>query len=57
METILDMDAKEMPQDQDFIEWVAGNKVIKDSIPLSHRYGGYQFGYWVNNFAFAPKIE
>lgn len=42
----LDMDPSEMPLDEDFSEWVAGNKVIKGSIPLSHRYGGYQFGYW-----------
>ena len=42
----LDMDPSEMPLDEDFSEWIAGNKVIKGSIPLSHRYGGYQFGYW-----------
>ena len=44
---LLDMDPKTMPEDEDFVEWVAGNKVIKGSIPLSHRYGGYQFGHWV----------
>ena len=48
MESILDMDAVEMPKDEDFVEWVAGNRVIKGSIPLSHRYGGYQFGYWAS---------
>ena len=42
----LDMDPSEMASDQDFAEWVAGNKVIKGSIPISHRYGGYQFGHW-----------
>ena len=46
---LLDMDPKTMPEDEDFVEWVAGNKVIKGSIPLAHRYGGYQFGYWVHN--------
>ena len=48
MANLLDMDPKTMPEDEDFVEWIAGNKVIKGSIPLSHRYGGYQFGYWVN---------
>ena len=31
---LLDMDPKTMPEDEDFVEWVAGNKVIKGSIPL-----------------------
>ena len=47
LSNLLDMDPKTMPEDEDFVEWVAGNKVIKGSIPLSHRYGGYQFGHWV----------
>ncbi len=55
------MDAEKMAQDLDFAEWVAGNKVIKGSIPLSHRYGGYQFGYWVlksrNTFVFMRMQE
>ena len=45
----LDMDPNEMIKDQDFVDWVAGTLVIKDSIPISHRYGGYQFGHWVCN--------
>ena len=49
---ILDMDPNEMPKDQDFVEWVSGNLVIKDSLPIAHRYGGYQFGHWVKE----PKI-
>ena len=52
MANLLDMDPEEMPKDEDFVEWVAGNKVIKGSIPLSHRYGGYQFGYWVKTTVF-----
>ena len=44
---LLDMDPNEMPKDQDFVEWVSGNLVIKDSLPIAHRYGGYQFGHWV----------
>ena len=39
-----------MPKDDDFVQWVAGTLVIKDSIPVAHRYGGYQFGHWVSNF-------
>ena len=46
----LDMDPTEMPKDEDFVQWVAGTLVIKDSIPVAHRYGGYQFGHWVSNF-------
>ena len=38
-----------MPKDDDFVQWVAGTLVIKDSIPVAHRYGGYQFGHWVSN--------
>ena len=48
MKDKLDMDPSEMALDQDFTEWVAGNEVIKGSIPISHRYGGYQFGVWAN---------
>ena len=28
------------------MQWVAGTSVIKDCIPVAHRYGGYQFGHW-----------
>jgi len=44
----LDMDPTEMPKDDDFVQWVAGTLVIKDSIPVAHRYGGYQFGHWAS---------
>jgi uncharacterized protein YdiU (UPF0061 family) len=44
---ILDMDPEEMPKDDEFVQWVGGNRVIPGSKPMSHRYGGYQFGYWV----------
>ena len=54
---LLDMDPKTMPEDEDFVEWVAGNKVIKGSIPLSHRYGGYQFGHWVIMMEYFVKRE
>ncbi|KAK3597201.1 hypothetical protein CHS0354_003705 [Potamilus streckersoni] len=29
-----------------FVDFVAGNIVLPGSFPLSHRYGGHQFGYW-----------
>ena len=51
----LDMDPNEMIKDQDFVDWVAGTLVIKDSIPISHRYGGYQFGHWVCKVLFNRK--
>ena len=47
LKEILDMDPEKMPEDEDFALWVGGNLVIEDSTPLAHRYGGYQFGYWV----------
>jgi len=31
---------------QEFSDWVGGNTVLPGSIPLAHRYGGHQFGYW-----------
>ena len=45
LENILDMDPS-IAETSDFIEFVAGNKVLSSSIPLAHRYGGHQFGYW-----------
>ena len=45
-----------MPKDQDFVEWVSGNLVIKDSLPIAHRYGGYQFGYWVTEQKFTKIL-
>ena len=45
-----------MPKDQDFVEWVSGNLVIKDSIPIAHRYGGYQFGHWVKEPKFTKIL-
>lgn len=42
---ILDMDPL-ITKTREFLEFIAGNKVIPSSVPLSHRYGGYQFGFW-----------
>ncbi|XP_047121431.1 protein adenylyltransferase SelO-like [Schistocerca piceifrons] len=42
---ILDMDP-EISDTEEFIQFIAGNKVLDSSTPLAHRYGGYQFGLW-----------
>ena len=47
IEEILDMDPS-VVEEKDFVDFVSGNKVLSSSVPLSHRYGGYQFGSWVN---------
>ena len=31
-----------------FIDFVSGGSVLPGSTPLSHRYGGHQFGYWAD---------
>ncbi|RZF42571.1 hypothetical protein LSTR_LSTR001366 [Laodelphax striatellus] len=31
---------------KEFVEFIAGNNVLKSSVPIAHRYGGHQFGYW-----------
>lgn len=46
LKEILDMDPS-IREDPEFADFVSGNKVLDGSIPMSHRYGGYQFGYWV----------
>lgn len=30
----------------EFVEFVSGSLILPGSLPLSHRYGGHQFGYW-----------
>ena len=47
MGDILDMDPSVMSEDPMFVDFVAGNHVLEGSIPISHRYGGHQFGVWV----------
>lgn len=44
---ILDMDPS-VKNDPKFLNFVAGNELLENSDPLSHRYGGYQFGYWAD---------
>ncbi|XP_062618082.1 protein adenylyltransferase SelO-like [Saccostrea cucullata] len=31
---------------KEFVDFVSGSQVLSSSVPLSHRYGGHQFGYW-----------
>lgn len=42
---ILDLN-QSMIQNQEFIQCVSGGKLFAGSVPLAHRYGGHQFGYW-----------
>jgi uncharacterized protein YdiU (UPF0061 family) len=43
--SILDMDPS-ITETYEFLQFIAGNKVLPSSIPLAHRYGGHQFGFW-----------
>ncbi|XP_065150729.2 protein adenylyltransferase SelO-like isoform X2 [Paramisgurnus dabryanus] len=42
---ILDLN-QSVIQNQEFIHCVSGGKLFAGSVPLAHRYGGHQFGYW-----------
>ncbi|KAM4605947.1 protein adenylyltransferase SelO-like [Polymixia lowei] len=33
-------------QSDDFLRYASGGRLLPGSIPLAHRYGGYQFGFW-----------
>ena len=43
---ILDMDPDVITSDPQFVDFISGNNVLHNSIPLAHRYGGHQFGVW-----------
>ncbi|XP_070584325.1 protein adenylyltransferase SelO-like isoform X1 [Erythrolamprus reginae] len=45
LEQILDLDLSASSSD-DFLQLVSGTKIILGSLPLTHRYGGHQFGSW-----------
>jgi len=47
LKDVLDMEPETMTADDDFVDFVSGNKVLEGSIPMAHRYGGHQFGVWV----------
>lgn len=42
---ILNMDPI-ITESQEFADFIAGNKILENSVLLTHRYGGHQFGYW-----------
>ncbi|XP_075602518.1 protein nucleotidyltransferase YdiU isoform X5 [Balearica regulorum gibbericeps] len=45
LENILDLDIS-VKGTSDFLQFVSGGKVMVESVPLAHRYGGHQFGSW-----------
>ncbi|XP_034416198.1 protein adenylyltransferase SelO-like [Cyclopterus lumpus] len=45
MEGILDVDVA-VTQSDDFLHYASGGRLPAGSVPLAHRYGGHQFGYW-----------
>ncbi|XP_077100289.1 protein nucleotidyltransferase YdiU-like isoform X2 [Siphateles boraxobius] len=42
---ILDLN-ESVIQNEEFVRCVSGGKLFPGSVPLAHRYGGHQFGYW-----------
>ncbi|XP_034718498.1 protein adenylyltransferase SelO-like isoform X3 [Etheostoma cragini] len=45
IEGLLDLDMA-VTQSDDFLHYASGRRLPLGSVPLSHRYGGHQFGYW-----------
>ncbi|KAM3860362.1 protein adenylyltransferase SelO-like [Diretmus argenteus] len=45
VEGILDLDVA-VTQSYDFLLYASGGRLLPGSVPLAHRYGGHQFGYW-----------
>ncbi|XP_034145374.1 protein adenylyltransferase SelO-like [Esox lucius] len=45
IEGLLDLDIA-FSQSEDFLQYFSGGRLFPGSIPLTHRYGGHQFGYW-----------
>ncbi|XP_040921735.1 protein adenylyltransferase SelO-like isoform X2 [Toxotes jaculatrix] len=45
IEGILDLDVA-VTQSDDFLQYASGGRLMLGSVPLAHRYGGHQFGYW-----------
>ena len=43
---ILDLDLDDVQKDKLFTEFVSGKLIFSSESPLSHRYGGHQFGIW-----------
>ncbi|XP_028290089.1 uncharacterized protein LOC114454102 isoform X2 [Gouania willdenowi] len=45
IEGVLDLDLS-VTQSDHFLHFASGGKLPPGSVPLAHRYGGHQFGYW-----------
>ncbi|XP_071340827.1 protein adenylyltransferase SelO-like isoform X2 [Trachinotus anak] len=45
IEGILDLHVA-VTQSEDFLHYASGGRLLLESVPLAHRYGGHQFGYW-----------
>ncbi|XP_075683641.1 protein nucleotidyltransferase YdiU-like [Rhinoderma darwinii] len=45
LENLLDLDIS-VANTNDFLHFVSGDRSISGFLPLTHRYGGYQFGVW-----------
>ncbi|XP_028288606.1 protein adenylyltransferase SelO, mitochondrial-like isoform X2 [Parambassis ranga] len=45
IEEILDLHVA-VTQSEDFLHCASGSRLLPGSVPLAHRYGGHQFGYW-----------
>ena len=43
---ILDLSPSAAAASQEFLKFVSGQLEIESAVPLSHRYGGHQFGQW-----------
>ncbi|XP_078090068.1 protein nucleotidyltransferase YdiU-like isoform X2 [Mustelus asterias] len=46
VEDLLDLDVS-VTETKKFIQFVSGAWILPGSVPLTHRYGGHQFGVWV----------
>ncbi|XP_069015817.1 protein adenylyltransferase SelO-like isoform X2 [Embiotoca jacksoni] len=46
IEGILDLNVTHVTRSDDFLRYASGGRLIPGSVPLAHRYGGHQFGYW-----------
>lgn len=45
IEGMLDLDVA-VSKSEDFLQYFSGGRLFPGSSPLTHRYGGHQFGYW-----------
>ncbi|XP_029978708.1 uncharacterized protein LOC115410981 isoform X2 [Sphaeramia orbicularis] len=45
IEEILDLDMA-VTHSSDFLQFISGGRLLPGSVPLAHRYGGHQFGFW-----------